>query len=113
VLNHILSSYIANIAAGVSNKSNRKTSGENLRLIKRSIAVLNDCCRKLNGKVVYADIPKTAAVNPENSAKPSDDDLLLGEQLDFINKISIDIAKVTENMLADRLTTSPANPITA
>jgi hypothetical protein len=29
------------------------------------------------------------------------DDILLKEQLGFINKISYDIAKVTENILAD------------
>ncbi len=99
VLNHILSSYIATMAAVFSSKAKLKTNNENLRLIKRSLAVLNDCSKKLNGKVIVADIPKIASIYTENEQKPSEDDLLLREQLGFINKISVDIAKVTENLL--------------
>lgn len=98
VLNHILSSYIATIAAGVANKGIRKTSGENLKLIKRSIAVLNDCSKKLNGKVLSVDIPKIP-LNKESEQKLSADDLLLQEQLGFINQVSIDISRVTERIL--------------
>ena len=98
VLNHILSSYIATIAAGITSKSIHKTSPENLKLIKRSIAVLNDSSKKLNGKVIPVDIPKVATTSAMQHRKPTTDDLLLHEQLGFINKISVDIAKVAENI---------------
>jgi uncharacterized membrane protein (TIGR01666 family) len=99
VLNHILSSYIATIAAGIASKRINKTNTENHRLIKRSIAVLNDCNRKLDGKVVSTEVLKTPALNPENIKESTEDDLLLEEQFGFINKISVDIAKVTEKII--------------
>jgi uncharacterized membrane protein (TIGR01666 family) len=100
VLNHILSSYIATIASGVSEKSLLKTPVENLKLLKRSIAVLNDCNKKLNGKVVDFSTRKTLPVNTYEPVTLSADDILLKEQLGFINKISNDIARVTDNILS-------------
>src|SRR5260370_25580009 len=98
VLNHILSSNIANIALDISTKGIHKTSPENLKLIKKSIAVLNDCNKKLGGTVVTLDIPKMPSIDSENDQQASGDDLLLQEQLGFINKISNDIARVTDNI---------------
>ena len=97
VLNHILSSYIATIGSGLATDAFKKASAENLKLLKRSIAVLNDCYKKLQGR----------AVEPAESKLPmavenmplSADDVLMREQLGFINKISIDIARVTERIL--------------
>ena len=100
VLNHILSSYVATIALSVSAKGIHKTSPENLRLIKKSIAILNDSNKKLDGKVTKLDIPKTQYLVSNNNQKASDDDLLLQEQLGFINKICNDIARVTDNILS-------------
>jgi len=101
VLNHILSSYIATIASSVSTKALHKASAENLKLIKKSIAVLNECNKKFNGRVIEFNIGKTQQTPPENepSDKPSADDILLKEQLGFINKISYDIARVTDNIV--------------
>jgi uncharacterized membrane protein (TIGR01666 family) len=99
VLNHILSSYIATIALSVSTKRIHKTTGENIKLIKKSIAVLNDSIKKLDGTTVNLNIPKISTVESDNQQKASDDDLLLQEQLGFINKISNDIARVTDNII--------------
>jgi uncharacterized membrane protein (TIGR01666 family) len=98
VLNHILSSYIATIASELSSKGLQKSPAENLKLLKRSIAVLNDCNKKLEGKVVDVSTPKAMVLNAENAAPIilTADDLLLKEQLGFINKISTDIGRVTE-----------------
>jgi uncharacterized membrane protein (TIGR01666 family) len=101
VLNHILSSYIATIASSVTSKALHKAPAENLKLLKRSIAVLNDSNKKLDGPVVEISSLKTTSVNNENDAKAvSADDLLLKEQLEFINKISTDIARVTESIVS-------------
>ncbi|MFI5139809.1 MAG: FUSC family membrane protein, partial [Sphingobacteriales bacterium] len=99
VLNHILSSYIATIASGIAAKRIHKTSAENLKLLKRSIAVLNDCNKKLQGKVVELNSVKTPALNTGEPAPLSAEDLLLNEQLGFINKISTDISRVTEHII--------------
>ncbi|MDP9077596.1 MAG: hypothetical protein M3O71_09260, partial [Bacteroidota bacterium] len=77
-----------------------KAPAENLKLLKRSIAVLNDSCRKLDGDVVEVNSPKVLSGNPDVEPKAvSADDLLLKEQLGFINKISTDIARVTESIV--------------
>jgi len=100
VLNHILSSYIATIGSAISAKALHKAPVENLRLLKRSIAVLNDCNKKLTGKIIDFSTGKTLPYNPDEKTQPSPDDVLLKEQLGFINKISNDIARVTDNILS-------------
>lgn len=99
VLNHILSSYIATLAASIANKSIHKTSYENLKLIKKSIAVLNECNKKLNGNIVQMKIGKELVSSPMSEHSHTADDLLLLEQLGFINKISVDISKITDSIL--------------
>ncbi len=99
VLNHILSSYIATIASAVSTKRLRKTLYDNIKLLKRSIAVLNECSRKLGGKIIEFTTAKSLLKKPDEPAILSVNDALLKEQLGFINKISTDIEKVTDNIL--------------
>lgn len=102
VLNHILSSYIATIASEVYTKGLYKSPAENLKLLKRSIAVLNDSNKKLDGKVIEVSTPKALMPGTENITQITltADDLLLKEQLGFINKISTDIARVTETIIS-------------
>jgi uncharacterized membrane protein YccC len=97
VLNHILSSYIATVASTISGKKNYQNQAEDIKLVKKSIAVLNDTSEKLGGKLVQFKTAKTTAANAPQSAKH--DDVLLKEQLGFINKISVDIARVTDSIL--------------
>jgi len=100
VLNHILSSYIATIASAVTTKAIHKSAAENLKLLKRSIAVLNDSNKKLGGQVTEVGSSKTLTTNVDTEPKAvSADDLLLKDQLGFINKISTDIARVTESIV--------------
>lgn len=100
VLNHILSSYIATIASSLPANGLQKASAENLRLLKRSIAVLNDSNKKLNGKVVQIKALKTITTQMQGEQKAfSADDLLLNDQLGFINKLSVDISKITDNII--------------
>ena len=101
VLNHILSSYIATIGSSISAKALRKSAAENLKLLKRSIAVLNDCNAKLNGKVVDFSTGKLLLVNETAPMALTADDILLKEQLGFINKISNDIARVTGRIIGE------------
>ncbi|HEY4195035.1 MAG TPA: FUSC family membrane protein [Mucilaginibacter sp.] len=98
VLSHILSSYLANLASGLSEKNLHKTQPDNLKLIRKSIAVLNDSTKKLGGNPVDLVVERA---NPTEERKEfRADEALLNEQLGFVNKISYDIAKVTDNILA-------------
>lgn len=100
VLNHILSSYIATIASSVSNKTLLQAQAENLKMVKKSIAVLNDCNKKFNGRIIEFNTGKAIPIaENEPPVKLSADELLLKEQLGFINKISNDIARVTDNIV--------------
>jgi len=98
VLTHILSSYLANLASSVSEKNLHKTQPDNVRLIRKSINILNETSKKLGGKC--ADFVTEKGVMPEENRTPTANEALLTEQLGFINKISYDIAKVTDNILA-------------
>jgi uncharacterized membrane protein YccC len=95
VLNHILSSFLATVAvSAISGKVNAKSHPDHMKLIKRSIAVLNETDKKLGGKTVEFNIDKGLPANstPEAPVELNADERLLKEQLGFINKIANDIA---------------------
>ena len=104
VLNHILSSYTANIASALIRTGPQNPHADTLKLVKRSIAVLGETNKKLSGESITQpapkpDLPKADAAKPEADKAPlTADDVLMKEQLGFINKISTDIAKVTEKI---------------
>nr|WP_294948163.1 FUSC family membrane protein [uncultured Mucilaginibacter sp.] len=101
VLNHILASYTANIASALIKTGPQQPHADTLKLVKRSIAVLKETNKKLSGEM------PTPVVEPTETVKAADvspapltaEDVLMKEQLGFINKITVDIAKVTENIL--------------
>jgi uncharacterized membrane protein (TIGR01666 family) len=99
VLNHILTSYIATVAAELIGKSVYNSKPEITKSIKKSLAVLNDISNKLGN--AKADLTAGKPDKVEIGSKLPDlvpDDKLLGDQLGFINKITADIARVTENI---------------
>lgn len=99
VLNHILSSYIANIASGLVKKESQLPYPEALKLVKKSISVLNESNKKLQGQPIEFNIGKTTTVSETDKIELSAEDTLLKEQLGFINKISYDITRITDNIL--------------
>ncbi|MCD8739628.1 FUSC family protein [Mucilaginibacter roseus] len=99
VLNHILSSYIATIAAGIVGKPARRANPSALRSVKKSIALLNDASLKLFGASTEFKVEKHLTEDSAETTAPNADDNLLKEQLDFINKICSDIIKITDSIL--------------
>jgi uncharacterized membrane protein YccC len=103
VLNHILASYTANIASALIRSGQKTPHPDMLKLVKRSIAVLKETDKRLSGESITLPPthPKTDTVpRPEVQPVPlTADDMLMKEQLGFINKITVDIAKVTDNIL--------------
>jgi len=96
VLNHILSSYIATVASEITVKNLHTAQADNLKLVKKSIATLNEASKKLFGQKVEF-IGEKAPETTEVTLTTADN--LLKEQLGFINKISNDIARVTDNIV--------------
>ncbi|TWR31469.1 hypothetical protein FPZ43_03055 [Mucilaginibacter pallidiroseus] len=105
VLNHILSSYTANMASALVRNMPQQPHADTQKLVKRSIAVLKDTVAKIDDVIVSTDgpqiePPKTEPVKPPfTEAQPTPDEMLMKEQLGFINKITVDIAKITETIL--------------
>ncbi|MVN91344.1 FUSC family membrane protein [Mucilaginibacter aquatilis] len=98
VLNHILSSYVATMASTVADKDVHRTKADNLKLIKRSVALLNESSKKLGGKVADFTAEKLQSETPELTDLTADENLVK-EQLGFIQKISADILKTTDNLI--------------
>ena len=99
VLNHILSSYIATVASSLP-KPSATGQPEDLKLLKRSIAMLNDSAEKLGGEALQFKPGKILEPPKKQSNEAGKDENLLREQLGFINKISVDIGRVTGDILA-------------
>ncbi|OIN56743.1 FUSC family protein [Arsenicibacter rosenii] len=102
VLNHILSSNVATITSTLATGSLPKpATADGIRLVKRSLASLTESLRKLNAPV--ASTPATAEPQPETvtvaKVAPTADDRLLRGQLEFIQKVSFDVGKVTDTLL--------------
>ncbi|NCD71964.1 FUSC family protein [Mucilaginibacter agri] len=98
VLNHILSSYLATIASNIAANTVIHLRADNLKMLKRDIAVLNESSKKLGGNSFEFTAEKTVAddeLTPESTA----DQELLKEQLGFINKIANDIGRITDNLV--------------
>lgn len=101
VLNHILTSYIATVAAELIGKTVHNSKPEANRSIKKSLAVLNDVSNKLGSAKINISPDKANRVEIGNKLPDLvPDDQLLGDQLGFINKITADIARVTENVIS-------------
>jgi uncharacterized membrane protein (TIGR01666 family) len=93
VLNHILSSYTATVASEITVKGMHKATPDTLKLVKKSIAVLNETSKKLGGE--HLEFTGEKAESTEEIL-PTVTENLLKEQLDFISKISNDIAKIAD-----------------
>jgi uncharacterized membrane protein (TIGR01666 family) len=101
VLNHILTSYIANIASNLINKPRQVGQPDNLKLVKRSITVLSETSKKLEESNDLPAMVNTLPALPPDIQKPEVtlDGHLLKQQLEFIAKVSTDIAKITDTIL--------------
>lgn len=99
VLNHILSSYVANLATALLNREPQMHAPENQKTIKRSLVNLQESMKKL-GTSGVALVPDAGFTDTEPIAKTAlnSDEILLKEQLTFIQKVSSDIRKVTETV---------------
>ncbi|MFC5412761.1 FUSC family membrane protein [Larkinella bovis] len=103
VLNHILSSNIATLASvRLANPQLPAYPADQLRPLRRSLTVLNESLKRLDPEAAKtAAEPTVPEIIPaeKTEAQPTDD-RSLKEQLDFIQKISQDISKLTDTILA-------------
>ncbi|MGA0557293.1 FUSC family membrane protein [Larkinella sp. VNQ87] len=103
VLNHILSSNIATItSARLGMERPVVCPPDMLKPVRRSLTVLTESLKRFDPKPAKTTLgPPTA--EPVSSDKPESlplDDRALKEQLEFIQKLSHDISKLTDTILA-------------
>ncbi|MFD0794106.1 FUSC family membrane protein [Mucilaginibacter litoreus] len=103
VLNHIMASYTANIATALIRNKLQNPHADMQKLIKKSIAVLKDTLQKFNTllPVTVADqqLTETSVKQDAQSIPLTEDEKLMKEQLGFIHKIAVDMAKVTDGLV--------------
>ena len=99
VLNHILSANIATIASTIS-ETEGVYPAELLRPVRRAIAILTAYLQQIDPDHPKAD-SDALIPNPvdHSTSGLNDTDRLLLDQLEFIQKISFDIAHVTDTVL--------------
>lgn len=92
VLNHILFSNIATLATTLLSRPARAYPAELLNLARKTEQVLCDSSKKF-GEELSIEPTMDSSTSVHSTAPPSPDDELMKEQLQFINKISLDIDK--------------------
>lgn len=100
VLNHILSSSIATLSSAILDQENQAALlTDSLRPVRRAQAMLSEGLRRLDADATES-VPETIATAPEpqhtgivEAADPG-----LREQLEFIQRLSSDILKITDNV---------------
>jgi uncharacterized membrane protein (TIGR01666 family) len=109
VLNHMLSSFIATIAAGQLAKEPGSSPAIPLRPLRRALGALNEAMKKLNPAHVEP-LPEIGGSESaaDKSTLTADDQLLL-EQFDFIRKVCADLARVSEAVVGAEPVAAPAS----
>ncbi|MFC5269847.1 FUSC family membrane protein [Adhaeribacter terreus] len=101
VLNHILSSFIATAASGLLNRPAQVYPPEYVKPVKRSCAMLTETAKKMDASVITNQPSKPADDSELTTTMPADfDEHLLKSQLDFIQKVSADIRKISDSILS-------------
>jgi len=105
VLNHILTSNIATLTSSLMAKEPTEHPSEGMRFVRRALSGLSASLKKLDPTVVLPEanmgeiVPYAEATSRRKASLTADDRELL-EQLEFIQKVSSDIGRVTDAMLA-------------
>ena len=103
VLNHILASNIATLTSSLMAKEPAEQPAEGVRAVRRALSVLNASLKKLDPTT--APEPNMGEIIPHNElgarrkANLTADERQLLEQLEFVQKVSGDIGRVTDSML--------------
>ncbi|MEO5910406.1 MAG: FUSC family membrane protein [Pelobium sp.] len=92
VLNHILSSYLANLSASFAEKK-ISINGEQLKLIRKCRFYLEEAIKKVSGNEAENSKNKLHIHLSETKS-----DAQISEQLDVIQKLAADISKIAEKL---------------
>ena len=103
VLNHMLSSYIATLVATLRRGENRQVNPLHIKIIRKSLYQLQEGINRLNDDEEKVEVAEIRV--PESSLKVIEDNIdtnLITEQLEFINKVSVDLLKLCARLQEER-----------
>jgi uncharacterized membrane protein (TIGR01666 family) len=101
VLSHILFSNIATVATTIITKDVRVYPTALINTARKGFNTLNAAIKKTGGSEVDLKTDKKQLPLATDEAELSADDVLLKEQLEFINKLCHDLDKITEAIIAE------------
>ncbi|WP_234734267.1 FUSC family protein [Tellurirhabdus bombi] len=100
VLNHLLTSNIATLTSGLASKELPTAQEDILRPVRRSLGVLQESLKKFDPtRTPFPAEPLIAESSSPEKSSLNTDEHFLKEQLEFIQRVSTDIAKVTTAVL--------------
>ncbi|WP_237488254.1 FUSC family protein [Hufsiella ginkgonis] len=99
VLNHMLSSYTANLIFHLLQSENRVASSEHVKLVKRALYVLSAAINRLHaeGEPDFKEPEIVLRGKELPPALQTADHKLVSEQLDFVVNVAADIQKIAED----------------
>lgn len=104
VFNHILSSYAMTLLTNVRNADNTALTGEHVKLIRKTLYHLAQSIKIIQPYITDGEFSELEVSMPEdldaNNIDSNEQKVIL-EQLQFLNRISIDIQKTCEKIQPD------------
>jgi len=112
VLNHTLSSYIATLISAVNRGESHQVHPGHIKLLRRALYQLCEAISLLKNE--EEDFKEADLKLPESAIKVVEDSVdnkLVSEQLEFINKVSGDILKITQRFQNEQGSVKPATAL--
>ncbi|MGV3503799.1 MAG: FUSC family membrane protein [Adhaeribacter sp.] len=109
VLNHLLSSYIATVAATQLGRETAAPAAGSLRPLRRALATLHESLKKL-GSASDEGVPELPTGEGQEKGTATGEEQLLQEQLDFIRQVSASLAKTTAAIVGGPTSPPEAGP---
>jgi uncharacterized membrane protein (TIGR01666 family) len=94
VLNHMLSSYIATLITNLHQANSIKLDSEHIKLIRKSLFSLCELIKKIDSPE-FKEL-EISLIEPNQDLIQANESKLLKEQLELINKLILDISKLSQ-----------------
>jgi uncharacterized membrane protein (TIGR01666 family) len=94
VLNHMLSSYIATLITNLHQANSIKLDSEHIKLIRKSLFSLSELIKKIDSPE-FKEL-EISLIEPNQDLIQENESILLKEQLELINKLILDISKLSQ-----------------
>lgn len=98
VLNHMLSSYIVTLISRLRFSDNKTVYPDHIKLVRKSLYALNETIQQIYVEDAETFIPAEIIVPEGNILTDTSENQLFTEQLNYINKLTGDILKISKKL---------------